>query len=710
MFLSAPSAHDAELDGLLWEITRSLSLLFVIGAAVIDWFVIIENKFNAPTFFITLVLMAVDMLVYRCGDENRRLARYTFIWSITLWLILILLFNADVWLIFLGLPTIMASLVLLSIDGAINSVLILLAVLVLTITGEREYPVLGFIAFSLFTGVLSWVTVETIYVTLHWTKLNEQRANALLEETRKNREEMLQTLKSLERSNSALRQAQIELRAAHREAEKARQLKEQFAANISHELRTPLNLVLGFTEVMHLTPEVYDGANWPPTLKGDIYQIFRSSRHLLEMIDDILDLSRFQMSAFKLNREPTPMRQILEEGVDIAKDLFRKPQVEFQVDLADDLPVVEVDRTRIRQVILNLINNAYRFTDTGFVRLAAKADEREVSVTVSDSGSGIPAEKVPFIFDEFYQVDGSLSRRHGGTGLGLSISKEFVESHGGEIRVESEVEVGSHFTFTIPIFEDVSKAALKPSDDVDRLPAPEEKAVMLVIDSDPLVAAMIQDHVSDYDVVQVENLAALDAAINESYPDIIVHNVVPNANGKTDYALPILTPMIECSLPSRSWILQQLHVAGSFVKPVIPSDLIQAVRKVGPVRNVLIIDDDPGFAQLVERILQTSGDDYDLSCIHTGDRAITQMQLRIPDLILLDLSMPDLNGMRILEFMQGHPDLTHVPVILVSATNYAEDLLAKYGGRIVVLHSSRISTTQTLDYIHAISRAARSHR
>jgi CheY-like chemotaxis protein len=505
----------------------------------------------------------------------------------------------------------------------------------------------------------------------------------------------------------ALRRAQIELRAAHKEAEEARQLKEQFAANISHELRTPLNLVLGFTEVMHLTPEIYGGADWPPTLKGDIYHIYRSSRHLLEMIDDILDLSRFQMSAFKLNREPTPIKLILEEGIDIAKDLFRERQVEFQVDLADELPIVKVDKTRIRQVILNLINNAYRFTETGYVRLRAMADEHEVFISVSDSGLGIPAEKISFIFDEFYQVDGSLNRRHGGTGLGLAISKEFVESHGGEIRVESTVGVGSTFTFTIPIFKDETKKALKPPENIANLPLSEDKAVLLVIDSDPLVAAMVKEHLGNYEVVQVDSLDTLDAGISEYYPDIIVHNTAPHTTNKPSHVLPTLVPWIECSLPSRSWILKQLNVAASFVKPVTSVELIQCVRNLGPVQDVLIIDDDPGFAQLVERILQTSGDHYSIQCINTGNNAIEWIKLKTPDVLLLDLTIPDMNGMLILEFMQNNPELASVPIILLSATNYAEDLLANQGSRIVVQYPHRISTAKILEYIRANSDIVR---
>jgi signal transduction histidine kinase/CheY-like chemotaxis protein len=709
MFLSAPPVYEAELDDLLWEITRSLCILILIGAAVICWFIIFEQMLNATTFFATLLLITSVTIIHQYGAEHRRLARYSFMWSITLWLIVILLFNAEIWWVFLGLPTIMASIILLSHHGALNGGLLILVVVFLTVTGERDYPLLGFAAFSLFTGVLSWATVETIYVTLHWTKLSEQRASFLLEETRKNRAEILRALESLERSNAALRRAQIELRAAHKEAEEARQLKEQFAANISHELRTPLNLVLGFSEVMHLTPEVYGATDWAPTLKGDIDQIYRSSRHLLDMIDDILDLSRFQMSTFRLNKEPTPIHTILEEGIDIAKDLFRERSVKFQVDLSDNLPIVRVDKTRIRQVILNLINNAFRFTETGFVRLMARANESEVLISIQDSGLGIPAEKIPLIFDEFYQVDGSLNRRHGGTGLGLAISKKFVESHGGKIWAESKVGVGSVFTFTLPIIEgEDMPTPLPPPEDIEELPPVEDKPVMLVIDSDPQVAAMVKKHLDDYEVFQVDNQATLADAISEYCPDIILHNTMPYANDKTVLPLSSLVPWIECSLPSRSWILKELNVAASFVKPVTSHELIQAVQAVGPVHDVLIIDDDPGFAQLVERLLQTSGNGYDIQCIHASDNAITQMNLNAPDVLLLDLTKQDINGVQILEFMQSHPMLAKVPVILLSATNYAEDLLANQGSRIVIQHHNRLSTTKVLKYIRALTDTVRS--
>src|SRR5262249_26531351 len=156
---------------------------------------------------------------------------------------------------------------------------------------------------------------------------------------------------------------------------------------------------------------------WPPTLRRDIHQIYRSSQHLLAMIDDILDLSRFEMTGFGLNLEVVSLESLLSDTLDIATDLVRGRPLELRLVVSDDLPQLDVDRTRIRQVILNLLNNACRYTESGTIELRAIKSDQEVRVSVSDSGSGIPTNKLPYVFDEFYQVDYSLRRSHNGAGL-----------------------------------------------------------------------------------------------------------------------------------------------------------------------------------------------------------------------------------------------------------------------------------------------------
>jgi signal transduction histidine kinase len=202
---------------------------------------------------------------------------------------------------------------------------------------------------------------------------------------------------------------------------------------------------------MHLTPEVYGHVSFPPKLQRDIYQVHRNSRHLLEMIDDVLDLSHIEMSQFSLSFETTNLNQFLNDTVDMVSNLFGGKSVKFIVNIAENLPEVEIDRTRIRQVLINLLNNAHRFTSAGNVTFSVECRDDEVVFTVADTGLGIAKDKMQLIFEEFYQVDYSLSRAHGGAGLGLPISKRFIEAHHGHLQVTSEVGKGSIFTFTLPV-------------------------------------------------------------------------------------------------------------------------------------------------------------------------------------------------------------------------------------------------------------------
>ena len=230
-------------------------------------------------------------------------------------------------------------------------------------------------------------------------------ADALLKETRDRRAELVGALKSLETSYQTQKRLQQQLIYARQQAEDARQMKERFASNISHELRTPLNIILGFSEIMYLTPEIYGDVMFPPKLHRDIYQIHHNSKHLLAMIDDVLDLSHIELSEFSLNFEATDLNEFLLDTIGMLNHYFEDSPVEFIKDIPQDLPSIDIDRTRIRQVFINLITNAHRFTDSGYVRLAVQPDDKTINFVIEDTGTGIEAEKIKLIFEEFYQVD-----------------------------------------------------------------------------------------------------------------------------------------------------------------------------------------------------------------------------------------------------------------------------------------------------------------
>jgi signal transduction histidine kinase/CheY-like chemotaxis protein len=642
-------------------------------------------------FPLAILLVGLGWAVRALANARPVLARHLLVWGLTAGLLVAMWFSNEPWLPFLGLMLTSISAMLISGGEFMTTAMVAALAVGLRLTGFRTYP-LALMLIALALGVaLAWQSVRTLYTALGWAWTMQQRADHLLGLARDRRGELSRALKSLDITNSLLRRTQRELITARKQAEEARLMKEKFAANVSHELRTPLNIILGFSEVMYLSPEVYGDVDWPSTLRRDVYQIYNSSRHLLKMIDDVLELSRFEIVGFTLDREVTPLEPLLHDTVEIVEKLFHGRPVHLEVEVAPGLPVLEIDRTRVRQVLLNLLNNAARFTDEGEVRVRAERSDGEVVVSVSDTGAGIPGDELPHIFDEFYQVDRSLHRRHGGAGLGLAISKHFVEAHDGRIWVESREGAGSTFTFTLPIPEEhVPFARLRMSRPLDP-PRTETPAPVLVVDPDPAVATMIGRHLEGYEVVPVAEADQVAEAVVLHHPQAVVCNVPPG--GQSDAvalaikaATSIPVPFIECSLPSQGWVADDLAVMACLTKPVTAAQLLQQIEHLEHARDVLVVDDDRDFCQLVERMLEASGRAFDVQRAYGGEDALQAMRARRPDLVLLDLIMPGVDGFQVLEEMHQDQALADVPVVLLTATSYAEDALAQRGVQQVSIH------------------------
>ncbi|CAG0926804.1 partial two-component system, sensor histidine kinase ChiS, partial [Planctomycetaceae bacterium] len=223
-------------------------------------------------------------------------------------------------------------------------------------------------------------------------------------------------------------------------------LKTQFLANMSHELRTPLNSIIGFSRV------ILRGIDGPISelQQTDLTSIYNSGQHLLSLINNILDLSKIEAGKMELSIEPLDLRDIAKSVMSTAIALVKDKTVRLNQEVPDDLPTVMADQTRVRQIMLNLVSNAAKFTEKGSITLRVKTYPKEVYISVTDTGIGVADDKLEHIFEEFTQADASTTRRYGGTGLGLAITKKFVEMHKGRIWVESQVGVGSTFTFTLP--------------------------------------------------------------------------------------------------------------------------------------------------------------------------------------------------------------------------------------------------------------------
>jgi|GEM_PF-1856934 len=398
---------------------------------------------------VLLAVMSVGVwLILRALPRFPDLARYGFILLLNLGLLTAMALTRDPWLPLLGIALMVISGMTVTYGHWTSAISVAVGAVAFM---PASYSMGWLSALILLTVVMLQTSVASLYTALAWYRAMQERADALLNESREHQAKLTQTLKSLDLAYQNQNRMQQQLISARQQADEARRLKQRFAANISHELRTPLNLIVGFSEVMVMTPEIYNGNRLPPKLAHDLYQIYTSSRHLLEMVDDVLDLSQAELSAFSLDFERTSVADFIEDSAEVFRNIFRDGRLRFSITLAPGLPEVEMDRTRTRQVILNLLSNAHRFTDSGEVGLSVWQADQEVLFAVKDTGRGIPPDKHAQIFEEFYQVDSSLSRKNGGAGLGLAISKRFVETHQGRIWVESAPDDGATFTFSLPL-------------------------------------------------------------------------------------------------------------------------------------------------------------------------------------------------------------------------------------------------------------------
>ena len=554
-----------------------------------------------------------------------------------------------------------------------------------------------------------WISSLAPRTFLDWAWRSQQEAMRLLGELRGRQEELNRTLGALTEASRRLQRTGHELAIARLRAEEARQLKEQFAANISHELRTPLNLIVGFSEMMYFSPDVYGDMQWPPTLRRDVRQIYQSSRQLLELVDDVLDLARIDSAGMPVRRERSDLAEVLREAVSTINDLIRGRDLELRLELPDDLPTLNIDRTRIRQVLLNLLNNAARFTEQGSITVSAQVRESEIVVSVTDTGIGIPPEELVQVFDEFHQVDMSLRRHREGSGLGLAISKRFVELHDGRIWAESVVGKGSTFTFSLPLpGHEPSIGRLVAPRRVSTRRAEDSEPSVVIVDRDQAVGSVVHRYLPQYHVLQADTVEDAVRLANEWHPRALVVNVPPE--GETQASLlhealervPPGVPVVTCSVPSQAWLATGTGVWDCLTKPVTRDQIMEVLHELGDVRDVLIADDDRGFTQMVLRFLQAAEEGYRVRPAYDGAEALAEAKSERPDAILLDLMMPRMDGFQFLEELRADPALSDVPVVVVTATSYGEDLVTRRGSAVAMHRQKGFSIGESLKYLRAL--------
>ncbi|MBC7250702.1 MAG: GAF domain-containing protein [Anaerolineae bacterium] len=509
--------------------------------------------------------------------------------------------------------------------------------------------------------------------------------------------------------------------------EEVDRLKSQFLANMSHELRTPLNSIIGFSRV------ILKGIDGPITeqQQQDLEAIYNSGQHLLGLINDILDISKIEAGKMELSFQPVDFGEVIHGVMSTAIALVKDKPIELQQSVPADLPTVIADERRIRQVLLNLVSNAAKFTDEGFIRVEASCDEEFVTVSVADSGIGIPAAKLPRIFEAFTQVDTSPSRKYGGTGLGLTISKSFIELHGGEIWVESESGKGSTFTFKLPIrgpqslrqqgtAGDGETAELSAGDEGED-EAEDTRKIVLCIDDDEGVITLFHRYLDKqgYRVVGLTDPMRVMEEVKRLKPYAITLDVMmPEKDGwqviqelKTDPETRDI-PVIMCTIVSEEGRGITLGAADYLVKPILEQDLVLALERLDheeEVNRVLIVDDQQKDRNLLRRIIE-SQPGYEVLEASSGQEAIMLVRQQRPNIIILDLLMPGVDGFAVLEALKMDQVTRSIPIIVVTAKELTEEDRRRLNNHIETLIQKGVLKQEELleDVVAALRKLARS--
>ncbi len=517
---------------------------------------------------------------------------------------------------------------------------------------------------------------------LSWAWQGYEEARLRLEQARDRQVELKQALEDLALANSEAIRLNELLSAARKALEEARRAKEEFVANVSHELRTPLNMIIGFSDMILESPEVY-GRYLPPALLADIAAIKRNSQHLASLVDDVLDMAESDTGHMQLVKEWAPLNEIVLEAVESVSAFFRKKKLELTADVPQDL-VLYCDRTRVRQVILNLLSNAGRFTETGGARVTARVEGGVAVVQVSDTGPGVSRDRLAHLFQPFQQEDPSIRRRYGGTGLGLAISKRLVELHGGKIWLESEPGVGTTAGFSLPLAEPAVEAQSTrrwfgpyQGDYAERTrpsmaPAVSAKRRVVVVEQGQELFDLVRRYIENVEPIHVPALEEAAYAVERHAAiALLINDALSVAPGELWQKLGQMAfdiPIITCWVPERESGLDRMGAQGYLVKPVSRADLLGSIARAAPdARTILVVDDDVEARQLFKRILGAAENRFIVLHAADGESALALLRQRKPDLVLLDLVMPNMDGFAVLDAKHRDEAIRDIPVIIVSA-------------------------------------------
>lgn len=495
-------------------------------------------------------------------------------------------------------------------------------------------------------------------------------------------------------------------------AEETERLKSRFLSTVSHELRTPLSLIVGLSSILLQNWNEKDHA-LPVTYRRDVEQIYASGQHLGRLIQDVLDLASSEAGQLQFTSERLDLSETLKIIAATGRQLANEKGLLWKEMFPEKGPWIWGDRTRVRQIALNLISNAVKFTSTGEIRFTIEAKDGHAIVSVSDTGVGIPVAEQQTIFDEFRRSERTLARGYGGMGLGLAISKRLVEMHGGEIGVQSSGEegAGSTFYFKLPLIE-------SNEEQDDLLLDPTLGQQILLITHNIEIGKRLRERLlaSGLGVQLVpldpsENSLA-NLTMNSASAVVIDLSMIPNQgwqilkqlkDNPATRGIPILFYAFN---DERGTLLKLDYLP----KPVQPAELAKALNQQSAFAEddkkekvLLIVDDNPRTLEMYLRIVQSQSAAYRTITARNGREALAVMEKEHPDLILLDLMMPELDGFGVLEAMRANESTRDIPVIVLTGQVLTERDMARLNrGVATILEKGMFSLEDTLAHIETV--------